>query len=297
MSVSNVSSQKTMESIIKETENKSKEARNTTGVIGKDDFLKLLVTQLKYQDPMNPTDDKEFVGQMAQFSALEQMQNMNSSTSKAQAFSLIGKHITADIIDATTKETKTVDGDVSGVKIENGATFLVVGDKEVPIDKITNVTEGSGLTEASKLTTYSNLIGCNVQGLLYDPKTSEYVSVKGLVKEIQKGINEDYAVMDGVKVNVSGINDGGTSSDPNYKTNYLESHMIKDGSSIDNTVSIIISDKDTGYKVAVKAKLKDYEVNRDGTISATVDNISVPMDTLVNINKENATTTEQSKLK
>ena len=53
-----------------------------------------MVTQLKYQDPLQPTDDKEFIGQMAQFSSLEQMQNMNTSMS-VQAFSLIGKHITA----------------------------------------------------------------------------------------------------------------------------------------------------------------------------------------------------------
>jgi flagellar basal-body rod modification protein FlgD len=49
--------------------------------LGKDEFLKLLITKLQYQDPLNPTDDEAFIADLAQFSSLEQMENMNGGLS------------------------------------------------------------------------------------------------------------------------------------------------------------------------------------------------------------------------
>jgi len=77
-----------------------------TGVMGKDDFLNLLIAQLQNQDPLNPTDSTEFTAQLAQFSSLEQLSNVNenlmelknfqASINNSQAVSLIGKTITAN---------------------------------------------------------------------------------------------------------------------------------------------------------------------------------------------------------
>ena len=68
-------------------ENKSK---NT---LGKDAFLQLLVTQMKYQDPLNPSSNTEYVAQLATFSQLEQMQNLNAMATNSQALSLVGKYV------------------------------------------------------------------------------------------------------------------------------------------------------------------------------------------------------------
>lgn len=74
-------------------------------ILGKDDFLSLLVTQLQNQDPLNPTDSTEFTAQLAQFSSLEQLHNINDNLknmeqfqiamTNSQAVSYIGKEITA----------------------------------------------------------------------------------------------------------------------------------------------------------------------------------------------------------
>ena len=85
------STQKTIDQIIA-TNEANKVGKRNTGVLGKDDFLQLLITQLQHQDPMNPASDTEFIAQVAQFSSLEQMQNMNSATQQQQGYALIGKY-------------------------------------------------------------------------------------------------------------------------------------------------------------------------------------------------------------
>ncbi|MFT4413566.1 flagellar hook assembly protein FlgD [Fredinandcohnia humi] len=62
--------------------NNQPERKTGNDILGKDDFLKILMTQLQNQDPMNPMEDKDFIAQMATFTSLEQMTNMNTNLEK-----------------------------------------------------------------------------------------------------------------------------------------------------------------------------------------------------------------------
>ena len=93
--------------------------RKTSNELGKDDFLKLLITQLSNQDPTNPMENTEFISQMAQFSSLEQMTNMSTSFSKMASFinsseaaSTLGKTVELNVGDTTT--TGIVEGATRG---------------------------------------------------------------------------------------------------------------------------------------------------------------------------------------
>ena len=100
--------------------------------LGKDQFLKLFVAQLQHQDPMNPMEDTEFMGQMASFSTLEQVTNLATanaqiaeSLSSTSAVSLIGRTVTwtdADDVSHT--------GIVEKVTTEGGTPSLTVGGTE-----------------------------------------------------------------------------------------------------------------------------------------------------------------------
>lgn len=284
MAVSNVSNQKTIQEII----DQSKTSTNTrnTGELGKDDFLNLMVTQLKYQDPLQPTDDKEFIGQMAQFSALEQMQNMNTSLSNSQAFSLIGKHITANTVDSKTAETKVTEGDVTSVKVKSGKSYVVVDGEDIPVNKIVNVTESTRTTmSASNIANYTNLIGFNAKGAVYDSKNGQIVGVNSTVTSIAKGAYEDYAVMDGVKVDISGIVTDKNSTTSDFVTSYLDDHLPDPTKSkyVDTTVNVYVTDRKTGAQVPVTANLKSYNKDASGNISAVLDQVYVPVDSISKI--------------
>ncbi len=110
-------------------------------------FLELLVTQLRYQDPMNPTDSSEFMAQTAQFQSLEVMQGVADQLSALQssqmafgASSLVGRTVTYP--DAT-DSTKTLTGVVRGVTFETTGPVLDVGGTKVPMLNVISVTDGT----------------------------------------------------------------------------------------------------------------------------------------------------------
>lgn len=274
------SGQKTIQQII--DENSASSSSRKTGDLGKDDFLNLLVTQLRYQDPLNPTDDKEFIGQMAQFSALEQMQNLNTSFTATKAYGLIGKNITANVTDAATSETTEVSGDVTSVKVSSGKYYVVVKGTEVLVDDITNVTD-SAYSSQNNLSNYTNLIGYNVNGIVYNSEDGDMIKVNGNVKALQKGIYEDYAVMDGVSVEIAGLDTTVKTTDADYVKNMLTT-AYENG----DEISIIIKDSSTGENVPVTAKLASLNIASNGKITAVLNDLHVPIESITNITKPEA---------
>lgn len=272
--VATVVSQKTIQQIIDETAARS--GKRNTGELGKDDFLNLLVTQLRYQDPLNPTDDKEFIGQMAQFSALEQMQNLNSSFTATKAYALIGKTVTAAVQDKTTLKTSFISGEVTSIKNVLGKYYAVVNGMDVLVDDIDEVTDS--YYSQSNLSAYTHIIGYNISGIVYDPKNGDMISVKGLVRSLQRGIYEDYAVLDGVEVEIAGLDTTVPTTDVDYVKNEL-TRARDSGEMID----LIIKNSATGKKVPVSATVKSFDISENGKITAVLNGVRVPLESITNI--------------
>jgi flagellar basal-body rod modification protein FlgD len=116
---------------------------NPSGVLGKNDFLKLMVAQLQAQDPLQPTDDSAYIGQLAQFTELEQVTNLAQTSSQsavsqqtAQAVQLIGH--TVSYVDPVTGANSQ--GSVQNVQISSaGAALTIDGIAGVNPTSITEV--------------------------------------------------------------------------------------------------------------------------------------------------------------
>lgn len=106
----------------------------------KDAFLQLLVAQMKYQDPMEPTDNSEYITQYATFSQVEQMQNMAQSVDLSRASSMVGQTVQISSEDSS-GNPQLVEGVVDYVKFENNKAFVVINGESYPSDSVTAVVD------------------------------------------------------------------------------------------------------------------------------------------------------------
>lgn len=109
--------------------------------VNRNDFLLLLTTQLKYQDPLQPLQDHEFIAQLAQFSTLEELQTLNQRMDlfawvggMGQAASFIGRTVTLQLPDGS-----RVEGVVDGVRVQNGVPYLEVNGQQYPMTALVHV--------------------------------------------------------------------------------------------------------------------------------------------------------------
>jgi flagellar basal-body rod modification protein FlgD len=193
---------------------KKEERKTGSDILGKDDFLKILMVQLQNQDPTNPLQDKDFIAQMATFSSLEQMTNMNSSMQKLVqmqeqdsliAFSeFAGKEIKwHKLIESDDPDVQPSieegTGIVASIQFKNGSAVFVLedGTELTPA----NISEVKGGSQGNSLMQASMLIGRLITYIGEDGAEQ-----KGAVKSVsQKDGNTLFQLGNGAAVNSSQI--------------------------------------------------------------------------------------------
>lgn len=128
---------------IKETESQNSlknQSKTSNNGMDKDAFLQLLVAQMQYQDPLEPTSNTEYISQYAQFSQVEQMQNMAASTDLSRASSLVGEYVYIK-----TQNSKggsdVVYGKVDYVVYENNKAYLSIDESLYSLDDLDTVVD------------------------------------------------------------------------------------------------------------------------------------------------------------
>lgn len=126
-------------------------ANNTSGspkgqgnTLGKDEFLKILIAQIRNQDPMQPLQDKDFIAQMAQFTSVEQLVLLSSEFKKFTnsigfASALIGKHISWETESLHGADPVIRSGIVQSVAVTDGEAFAVVDGERIAVSRILEV--------------------------------------------------------------------------------------------------------------------------------------------------------------
>lgn len=227
------------------------DATSTSNEMGKDAFIQLLVTQMKYQDPLNPMDNSEMLAQLAQFTALEQMMNVAQSSQKQLASNMVGKYVEYSYTDSTTGITTYNVGKVDYVNINGDTPTLGIGELEIPIDDVYTVVDSSNIQATASA---FDVIGQTVQATLTETNaagTKETVIIEGEVQSV--------SMKDGVPYVVIGT------GDKKIEVPYSDVQNIVENTSVTGrevTATIIDSD---GNEQIVSGTAEYIKVTSEGT--------------------------------
>lgn len=131
------------------------EKKKSNSTVDKDQFLQLLVAQMKYQDPLEPTSNTEYISQYATFSELEQMQNMSASLELARASQLVGHTVVMKVVDSAGRTT-TAQGNVDYVVYENNKAYLSINGELYSMDDLDMQADPNYLAAYTKAADFMN---------------------------------------------------------------------------------------------------------------------------------------------
>lgn len=168
-----------------------------------DDFLKLLVTQMTYQDPLGGTSGDSsstgFLTQLAQITMLEQLSQISSSLAAGQAYSMIGKYV------YISSGTDLILGRVDGVITEGGTSYLMVGGETYSLSDVYAAMDGTAVGASNdEVLKSAGLIGRNVTAAVTDDQGAE-TAVSGRVDKVVVQNGLIYLVVGGKYVPLGSI--------------------------------------------------------------------------------------------
>ena len=144
----------------------------------KDQFLQLLVAQMKYQDPLEPTSNTEYISQYATFSSLEQMQNMSATMTMSRANEMAGKSVVIHHKETATGATQEIEGVVDYVTFENNKAKVYVGGSAYDVDEVYAVMDDSYTKKAELAESFTKSV--NELPKLYELQQSDAAKIENL---------------------------------------------------------------------------------------------------------------------
>lgn len=201
---------KVTDGVLEQTEAISSTSTKTRGTseLGKDAFLQLLVTQMKNQDPLNPSTDTEFVAQLATFSQLEQLQNLSLTSEKSQAFSLVGKDVIVQSEDSNGKKSE-VTGTVDFISMSGSKVYLSINGNQYNLDNLISVIDNSYIVETNS-PSIENSYNLEYNGDIPKNVTfnvnlgqNDYAATDLAVVINEKILDPSYVSLDGTKVTIN----------------------------------------------------------------------------------------------
>lgn len=209
--------------------------KKDNSTLDKDAFLQLLVAQMKYQDPLEPTSNTEYISQYATFSELEQMQNMSASLELSRASTLVGQTVLLKVTDSS-GNTTTVQGNVDYVVYENNKAYLSVNGELYSMDDLDTVADDKYLEAYTLAADFLNIYKKlpEVGNLTIDDRENVeklQTIYEGMTEYQKKFLTDDY--VEGLEKYVARMKDLVTKYNEENNDGDSDDETVGDGSSSD----------------------------------------------------------------